>query len=79
MPTKFLKTLKEKINNLARAIGTAQSALLLTLFYYLILGPIALIYRGARSFSKPKSLNPDTYWIKRPTSKPTKENLQKQF
>lgn len=78
MFTKILKDLKTNLTSIAKTIGTVQSAILLGIFYYLILGPFALIYNLANTFST-QSKNKKSYWKKRNNPKPNQELLQKQY
>jgi len=77
----MLKRLLEKpwriISRGLRTFGNVQIALLLGIFYYLILCPFALIYQAVGSFRKIKSQR--SYWIKRITKTISEEELLKQF
>lgn len=78
MFVEIIKVLKNRTYAVLKTIGVVQSSILLTVFYYLILGPFALVYKLSRSFSK-QPANRQTFWIKRNDPKPTQELLQKQF
>lgn len=70
--------IKKSTTKLLKKIGIVQSAILLTIFYYLILSPFALIYQLAiKMTQKPKDKS--TYWLKRHDQPPTNETLQKQY
>ncbi len=59
----FLKKCWKAWKNFARALGKVQTAVLLILFYFLILGPAALISWLLRRPVLPyRSSDPETYW-----------------
>lgn len=74
----FLLKIWDAIQRILRAIGMIQTAIILGLFYYLILGPFAILYKLSRLLVKiPK--NPKSYWIKKPQEPVTPEKLIKQY
>jgi hypothetical protein len=67
MATTGLRAAWEAWKRLARRIGDIQARILLTVFYYLVLGPFALVLRWR---SDPLALGPErpTGWRARPES-----------
>ena len=57
----MLSRLWKKIEKGLRFIGLVQSSIILGLFYYLILGAVAIPYQIVKLF-KPEIKNPKTYW-----------------
>lgn len=69
---------KNQLTKILHTIGTIQTAIILTFFYYLVLAPFALLYKLSK-ISEKKDHHTDTFWIKRQIKKPTIETLQKQY
>ena len=65
----------------AHAIGWFNTRVILILIYYAILTPIAFIVRisGKDLLNEKIEKNISSYWAKRQSAKPTKEQLEKQF
>ena len=65
----------------AHAIGWFNTRVIIILIYYVILTPIALIVRifGKDLLNRKIEKNISSYWAKRQSAKPTKEQLEKQF
>lgn len=74
----MIRSMWKAAMKILKTIGAVQTALLLGLFYYLILAPFAILYQFSRIFRKTPS-HPTSYWIKRPTEIPTREKLMQQF
>ncbi len=60
----MLNRLWKKIEKGLRFIGLIQSSIILGLFYYVILGLVAIPYQLVKLF-KPEVKNPQTYWLPR--------------
>jgi hypothetical protein len=76
----LLKTIYNKVVlRILRAIGFVNSLILLTLFYYLILGPVALIRFFFRCSSSVGGEKCKSYWIKRKDSENSIESMKVQF
>lgn len=61
-----------KWKEIVRVWGILNSFLILTLFYFVIIGPVALIRRVAKS----RTSNQDSYWIRREEGQ---SDFKKQF
>ncbi|OGY18483.1 MAG: hypothetical protein A2900_03525 [Candidatus Chisholmbacteria bacterium RIFCSPLOWO2_01_FULL_50_28] len=75
---RFLKNLWAVLSRVLRAFGSVQIAILLSLFYYVILGPFAIGYKLVRGFGSAAKY-PRTFWIPRKTPSVTQEFLKRQF
>jgi len=66
---------------LALTLGALVSRLLLTLFYYLVVTPIALILRliGKDSLQRKIKKEGASYWIRRPEKEMKKEDYKRLF
>lgn len=65
---------------LARALGYVNSRVLLTTVYYLVITPFGLIMRLlGRDPLRRRDSGRDSYWIRRPTSRQTKEGFERSF
>lgn len=58
---KILKKIWQIWKSFAQAFGRFNAHLILTLFYFLIIGPIAIIRRGIKLLSSKN--NKDSYWL----------------
>lgn len=59
-------------------VGKVNSVLLLTIFYFVILGPVAIIFQLINAvFQKQKRKR--SYWLARSQEKETEETLLRQF
>ncbi len=77
---KFLKTIWEGWKKFAHILGRIQTVILLTVFYFLILGPVALISRlFGKSFLIYRGGNSHTYWIEKPASTRGEEQYFQQY
>lgn len=72
-----LKTIWKPVEKALRFVGKVQSAILLTVFYLIILAPIGIIFKIIKIF-KPQ-LKVSSYWKKRPEIMETEETLLRQF
>jgi hypothetical protein len=73
------KKLWRGIQQTFHAIGLAETFVLLALFYFLILGPVALIARVARrDFLGLKGRGRDSFWRKRPPEQISLERARRQ-
>lgn len=75
---KLLKQLWERIRAGLMFFGKVQSIIILTLFYYLILGPVAVV-RTALSFFVGKARDSSGFWEERESEVETEETLLRQF
>lgn len=73
----MLKNVGLLIETGLKAFGRVNSALLLTVFYYLILGPVAVVFQIVKVFKVEKKTK--SYWIKRTQEQETEETLRRQF
>lgn len=74
----LLREIWEQISKVLKFIGKVQSMLLLSIFYYLILGPIAII-KHLVSLVSNEEKEMKTYWIKRDAEPETEKTLLRQF
>lgn len=74
----LLKKLWELIRSGLLFIGKVNSLILLSIFYYLILGPVAILYRLSKLF-KPRDKDRTSYWLPRTQEPETEETLLRQF
>ncbi len=59
----FLKKLWQGWKAFAHVLGKIQTVILLTVFYFLVLGPISIVFRLLGKSPLPyQSKNPDTNW-----------------
>lgn len=75
----FLKRVWARWKVIAHAIGNFQARVLLTLFYFVIVPPFALVVKLAKD---PLSLRPprgESFWIDRPEPDPTAGASRRQF
>lgn len=65
----WLKKIWKAWKSFAHALGKAQTMVLLTLFYFIVLGPTAFFFRLFGKSALPyRGTNPETFWINKPTS-----------
>ena len=76
-----LKPVFKVFTKVAHAIGWVNTRIILTVVYYAILTPIGLVMRifGKDILDAKLDRNAKSYWITRKQTKPSKENLTKQF
>jgi len=76
-----LKPVFKVFTKIAHAIGWVNTRIILTAVYYVILTPIGLVLRifGKDMLDLKIDKNTKSYWITRNQTKPSKENLTKQF
>ncbi|MFH1406922.1 MAG: SxtJ family membrane protein [Candidatus Omnitrophota bacterium] len=78
---KWLGPLYFVFTKVTRAIGWVNSYVILSLIYYVILTPIALIMRifGKDSLERKIDKKINSYWVKKSTGKASKETLKRQY
>ena len=78
---RMLKNVYAVFLKVAHAIGWFNTRVILILIYYAILTPIAFIVKmcGKDLLNKKLEKNISSYWVKRQSAKPTREQLEKQF
>ena len=76
----FLKRIWKAWKAFAHALGKVQTMVLLTVFYFLILGPASLFFR---LLGKPaltyRGKDPDTFWINKPANARGEAQYYQQF
>ncbi len=63
----------------AQKLGDLQARLILTLIYFLVLGPFGLIVSGLRDPLKVKRPPQTSIWLPRPPESGSLENARRQF
>lgn len=76
-----LKPAFKVFTKIAHAIGWVNTRIILTVVYYAILTPIGVVLRvfGKDMLDAKIDKSAKSYWIERNQTKPSKENLTKQF
>lgn len=74
---KVLKVIWKPVEKALRFVGKVQSAILLTVFYLIILAPIGIIFRIIKIFRPTPSV--PSYWKKRPSIEESEKTLLRQF
>ncbi|MFC1748555.1 hypothetical protein ACFL2V_07080 [Pseudomonadota bacterium] len=69
-----LNELYKRLVKLLRVVGVVNSVILLTLFYYLILGPIAVVRKMFSKVNDGEEIK-SSYWVK----SNIKTNITKQY
>lgn len=73
----LLKTIWKPIEKGLRFVGKVQSTILLSIFYLVILMPVAIVYQIIKLLRPEQKLS--TYWKKREDTEETEETLLRQF
>jgi hypothetical protein len=78
---KYFQRLKKIWLLFAQVLGRVTTALLLTLVYFIIIGPMALIAKLLRKDLLQRKKNPlkTSYWLGRTSNEPTIERHKFQF
>ena len=75
---RVVKVIWKPVEKLLLFIGKVNTVLLLSIFYYLILGPVAIGVKLTKIFSAKKG-SQNSYWIARDVEPETEETLRRQF
>ena len=75
---RVVKLIWKPVEKLLLFIGRVNTVLLLSIFYYLILGPVAIGVKLVKIFSAKKG-SQSSYWIARDMEPETEETLRRQF
>jgi hypothetical protein len=77
----FFRALYRGWMRLAHALGRVNTAILLSLFYYLVITPVGFVRRLTGNDPLPKKPDPgaSTYWIPRESKPFRKEDYLRQF
>jgi len=78
---RMLKNVYAVFLKVAHAIGWFNTRVILILIYYVVLTPIAIVVRicGKDLLNRKIEKSVSSYWSTRQSTKPTKEQLEKQF
>lgn len=78
---KCIKPIFIVFTKVGHAIGWVNSRIILSFIYFIFIAPIAIIMRiaGRDSLNRKIDTKEASYWVKRVTTKSTKEKLEKQF
>ncbi len=78
---RFLRFLSSLWKKFAELLGWINTRILLTIIYFLIITPLALVFRlsGKQFLDLGFNRATETYWQVRPDTELKKENYQRQF
>jgi hypothetical protein len=75
----MLKKLWSKWKPFAQKIGDFQARVILSVFYFIFVSPIGIIFKFADDSLRLQKPKPNSYWINRGRTKPSLEDERRQF
>jgi hypothetical protein len=75
----MLKKLWSKWKPFAQKIGDFQARVILSVFYFIFVSPIGIIFKFADDSLRLKKPKTNSYWINRGRTKPSLEDERRQF
>ena len=75
MSNQLISSIRQTVKSVLIKIGRIQTVIIMSVFYYFILGPMAILYQ---LFHRQKQSG-ETYWIKKEPVKDMEIYLERQF
>ncbi len=75
----MVKKLWSKWKALAQKIGNFQARVILSLFYFIIVSPIGIVFKFADDSLRLKRPKTNSYWLSRNINKTSLEEERRQF